>query len=154
MGRVGQKVAMSVVLFAPSRNTHFRRSCRPLVEDRVPNIGLGWHNFQKMGGSNFFPRLLKRAVLDLPPKHPIPEVLLSASVERVGVSRMRDLKKIFYQSGFGSGQVWTLDKMVKKVHVPQHSEKVETFSFRWGERGKAHTFSTHICWDLEYSNKR
>ena len=45
LGRVGHRVAMSVCvsvcLSVPSRNTHFRRSCRPLVEDRVPNIGLG-----------------------------------------------------------------------------------------------------------------
>ena len=34
-------VCVCVCLLAPSRNTHFRRSCRPLVEDRVPNIGLG-----------------------------------------------------------------------------------------------------------------
>ena len=34
-------VCMSVCMSVPSRNTHFRRSCRPLVEDRVPNIGLG-----------------------------------------------------------------------------------------------------------------
>ena len=45
LGRVGHRVAMSVCVCVcvsvPSRNTHFRRSCRPLVEDRVPNIGLG-----------------------------------------------------------------------------------------------------------------
>ena len=45
LGRVGHRVVMSVCvsvcLSVPSRNTHFRRSCRPLVEDRVPNIGLG-----------------------------------------------------------------------------------------------------------------
>ena len=45
LGRVGHRVAMSVCvsvcLSLPSRNTHFRRSCRPLVEDRIPNIGLG-----------------------------------------------------------------------------------------------------------------
>ena len=34
-------VCGSVCVSVPSRNTHFRRSCRPLVEDRVPNIGLG-----------------------------------------------------------------------------------------------------------------
>ena len=45
LGRVGHRVAMSVCvsvcLSVPSQNAHFRRSCRPLVEDRVPNIGLG-----------------------------------------------------------------------------------------------------------------
>ena len=41
LGPVGHRVAMSVCLPAPSRNTHFRGSCRPLVKDRVPNIGLG-----------------------------------------------------------------------------------------------------------------
>ena len=45
LGRVGHRAAMSVCvsvcLSVPSRNTHFRRSCRPLVEDRVSNIGLG-----------------------------------------------------------------------------------------------------------------
>ena len=30
-----------VCVSVPSRNTPFRRSCRPLVEDRVHNIGLG-----------------------------------------------------------------------------------------------------------------
>ena len=34
----------------PPLNTHFRRSCRPLVKDCVPNIGLRWHNFPKKGG--------------------------------------------------------------------------------------------------------
>ena len=45
LGRVGHRVAMSVCMSVcvsvPSRNTPFRRSCRPLVEDRVHNIGLG-----------------------------------------------------------------------------------------------------------------
>ena len=54
LGRVGHIVAISMVvsvcLSVPLRNTHFRRSCRPLVEDRVPNIGLGRHKFQKKGG--------------------------------------------------------------------------------------------------------
>ena len=90
----------------PKKNTHFRRSCRPLVKDCMPNIGLGWQNFQKKSGSNFLLRLLKRAVLD-PPRPSPPQkkscnlfkfvlVLLSASYERVGVSRMRDF----------SSQIW------------------------------------------------
>ena len=41
LGRVGHRVAMSVCVSVPSQNNHFRRSCRPLVEDRVPNIGVG-----------------------------------------------------------------------------------------------------------------
>ena len=79
LGRVGHRVAMSVVLCVcmsvPSRNTHFRRSCRPLVEDRVPNIGLGWHFFQKKGGSNFLAKFFGggskfflRAILEGGPK--------------------------------------------------------------------------------------
>ena len=41
------RIFLSVCLSATNQNTHFRRSWRPLVKDRVPNIGLGWHNFPK-----------------------------------------------------------------------------------------------------------
>ena len=37
---VSRHVRVYVCMSVPSRNTHFRRSCRPLVEDRVPYIGL------------------------------------------------------------------------------------------------------------------
>ena len=55
---VSRHVLMSVCMSVPSRNTHFRRSCRPLVEDRVPNIGLGWH-LKKKRGVQFFGEIVK-----------------------------------------------------------------------------------------------
>ena len=51
---VSKSPCPSVCLCAPSGNTNFRRSCRPLVEDCVPNVGLRWHYVQKKGGIFFF----------------------------------------------------------------------------------------------------
>ena len=51
LGRVSHRVAMSVCVFLTLQNTHFRVLWRPLVKERIPNIGLWWHNFQKKGGS-------------------------------------------------------------------------------------------------------
>ena len=42
--RVAMSVCLSVCLSVPSPNTHFRVLWRLLVKERIPNIGLWWHN--------------------------------------------------------------------------------------------------------------
>ena len=52
--RVAMSVCLSVCLSVPSPTTHFRVLWRLLVKERIPNIGLWWHNFQKQRACNFF----------------------------------------------------------------------------------------------------
>ena len=52
-------VCLFVCLSAPSQNTHFRLSGRHLVEECIPNIGLGWPNFQPKKAAAHFSEIVK-----------------------------------------------------------------------------------------------
>ena len=81
LGHDSHQVAMSVCMFLTLWNTDLQVSWRPLVKERISNIGLWWQNFQKRG-ILFCLRLLKRAVLDQP------------TVDSGGVSRGRSVAMV------------------------------------------------------------
>ena len=60
---VSHRFAMSDCMYETSRNTHFRVLWRPLVRERIPNIGLWCNNFptKREGGAFFSQSLLKSA---------------------------------------------------------------------------------------------